>query len=44
MSLIQVKGNQEVLTPTQRTEITSNFSARWIWATPEISRSDRGMG
>ena len=26
MSLIQVKGNQEVLTPTQKTEITSNFT------------------
>jgi hypothetical protein len=26
MSLIQVKGNQEVLTPTQKTEITSNFA------------------
>jgi hypothetical protein len=26
MSLIQVKGNQEVLTPTQKTEINSNFT------------------
>lgn len=26
MSLIQVKGNHEVLTPTQKTEITSNFT------------------
>jgi len=26
MSLIQVKGNQEVLTPTQKTAITSSFT------------------